>query len=413
MSTKRKFTARVNAPIIKSSIKSLGKSRVDDSRMVVVGGTDKAVNSSQDVVEISSESASGSADEEGDDSEDEVDGAGAAAPRADVSMADADTTLNQENEASNSEDQEAAEPSFGDLVRVNASEAIDVAGAFDDPSQALSYPQGSRAIAPPSGASLGTVLTQALKTNDVSLLESCLHTTDLNTIRATIQRLNSPLAGTLLKKLAERLHRRPGRAGSLMVWVQWTLVTHGGYLATQRDLIQKLAELNRVIEQRAKGLQSLLSLKGKLDMLESQMQLRRSMQGQARGFDEDDEEDVIYVEGQEDSDSEEAEEAATAARPKKMAANGDLMDISEGESDDSDDMPTTANGIIGDSGDEDDSEDDLIDDEAEETDADSGDEDEVDHDDQDSEEEDESDDAAPSAPPTKMQRVGGMFSKKR
>src|SRR5436305_8171617 len=101
------------------------------------------------------------------------------------------------------------------------------------------------------------------------------------------------------------MHKRPGRAGSLMVWVQWTLVAHGGYLATQPDLMKKLTTLKRVIDDRARGLQPLLSLKGKLDMLEAQMQLRRSMQSSGMGPDEeDDEEGVIYVEGQEDEGSE-------------------------------------------------------------------------------------------------------------
>jgi U3 small nucleolar RNA-associated protein 5 len=188
--------------------------------------------------------------------------------------------------------------------------------------------------------------------------------------------------------------------------VQWTLVSHGGYLATQPDLIKKLAELNKVIDERAKGLQSLLSLKGKLDMLEAQIELRRSMQIQRRRLDEGEEDDgVIYVEGQE------SEEDEAAAKPQRLAPNGDLEDISDDASEVSEDMPM-ANGIIADSDDEEDSsdDDDLIDDEAEETDADSGDEDEVDHDDQDSQGEDESDDGVP---PAKLPRTGGLFSKKR
>jgi U3 small nucleolar RNA-associated protein 5 len=176
-------------------------------------------------------------------------------------------------------------------------------------------------------------------------------------------------------------------------------------LATQPDLIKKLAELNKVIDERAKGLQSLLSLKGKLDMLEAQIELRRSMQNQRRRLDEgEDDEGVIYVEGQE---SEEEEEVA---KSKRLARNGDLKDISDEESEVSD-MPMT-NGIIADSDEEDDSsdDDDLIDDEAEETDADTSDEEEVDHDDQDSEGQEESDDGIP---PTKLPRTGGLFSKKR
>ena len=173
-------------------------------------------------------------------------------------------------------------------------------------------------------------------------------------------------------------------------------------MATQKDLIKKLAELNRVIDERAKGLQSLLSLKGKLDMLEAQIELRRNMQNQRRRIDEDEEDEgVIYVEGQES-------EEEGIAKPQRLAQNGDLEDISDG-SEVSEDMPMT-NGVIADSEDEEDSsdQDDLIDMEAEETDDDSGDEDEVDHDDEDSEEESDEE-----PPPTKMQRVSGMPSKRR
>jgi U3 small nucleolar RNA-associated protein 5 len=142
-------------------------------------------------------------------------------------------------------------------------------------------------------------------------------------------------------------------------------------------------------------------------MLEAQIELRRSMQIQRRRLDEGEEDDgVIYVEGQE------SEEDEAAAKPQRLAPNGDLEDISDDASEVSEDMPM-ANGIIADSDDEEDSsddDDDLIDDEAEETDADSGDEDEVDHDDQDSQGEDESDDGVP---PAKLPRTGGLFSKKR
>ncbi|KAE8452863.1 hypothetical protein EG329_013135 [Mollisiaceae sp. DMI_Dod_QoI] len=410
MSTKRKLPQKLGQPVVKQTAKVPGKGNLDESTTVVSSGGDaikSKSNGTQESIEISS-------DEEEVEQEDDSDAESAeeeqSEAEADVPMEDAEETVN--GVIPDDGNEEVGEPSFGDLVRANASEPIDVAGAFEDPAHATSYPKNPQ-IQAPSGASLGTVLTQALKTNDVSLLESCLHTTDVNTIRATIQRLESPLAGTLLQKLAERLHRRPGRAGSLMVWVQWTLVTHGGYLATQRDLMKKLAELNKVIDERAKGLQSLLSLKGKLDMLEAQIELRRSMQNQRRRIDEDeDDEGVIYVEGQE---SEEEVESG-AAKPQRLARNGDLEDISDAESEVSEDMPLT-NGVIADSEEEEEDssdEDDLIDDAAEETDVDTGDEDEVDHDDQDSQgDDDESDDGLQASRPTKMPKTSGLFSKKR
>jgi U3 small nucleolar RNA-associated protein 5 len=402
MSTKRKLPQKLGQPAAKQSAKVVGRGHLDESKAVVTGGGNatRSVTNGVEVVDISSDS---SQDEEEDSGEESSEGEDSA-PEADVAMEDAGSPAEVPLPG---DIEESGEPSFGDLVRANASEPIDVAGAFEDPSlSTVAYPKGTQ-IQPPSGASLGTVLTQALKTNDVSLLESCLHTGDINIIRATIQRLESPLAGTLLQKLADRLHRKPGRAGSLMVWVQWTLVTHGGYLATQPDLIKKLAELNKVIDERAKGLQSLLSLKGKLDMLEAQIELRKSMQNQRRRLDEgEDDERVIYVEGQESEEEQEIQ-------PKRLARNGDLEDISDGESEVSEDMLMT-NGIIADSDEEDESsEEDLLDDEAEETDADTGDEEEVDHDDQDSDGEAESDDGIQATPPTKISRTGGLFSKKR
>ncbi|KAH6683154.1 putative U3 small nucleolar RNA-associated protein 5 [Halenospora varia] len=400
MSTKRKLPQKLGTPRVNQSAKVVGKGNLDESRTVVSGGANtikSRMNGVREVVEISSDSdQSDPADDSPDESADEED-----VPK----LNGGDVDMGDTKESAPEDAEENAEPSFGDLVRANASEPIDVAGAFEEPSnRTLAYPQGSQ-IQAPTGASLGTVLTQALRTNDVSLLESCLQTVDVNTIRATIQRLESPLAGILLEKLAERLHRRPGRAGTLMVWVQWTLVTHGGYLATQKNLIKKLSDLNRVIEERAKGLQPLLSLKGKLDMLEAQIELRRSMQDQRRRIDEDEEDEgIIYVEGQESEDEDQL------AKPTRLDPDGNLVDISDG-SEISEDMPMT-NGVIADSDeeDEDSSDNDLIDDIAEETDNDTGDEDEVDHDDHDSEEE-ESDDEAP--PPTKLQRMSGALSKRR
>lgn len=408
MSTKRKLPQKLGQPTVKQSAKVLGKGNLDESKTVVSSGGNAMKgkpNGTQESIEISSDEDEPEQENSDADSEEEQE----SEAEADVPMEDAEVIA--DGPIPNDKNEEAGEPSFGDLVRANASEPIDVAGAFED-HNAVSFPKNSQLQAP-SGASLGTVLTQALKTNDVSLLESCLHTTDVNTIRATIQRLESPLAGTLLEKLAERLHRRPGRAGSLMVWVQWTLVTHGGYLATQRDLMKKLAGLNKVIDERAKGLQSLLALKGKLDMLEAQIELRRSMQNQRRRGDSDEgDEGVIYVEGQESEEEADLE----IPRPQRLARNGDLDDISDEDSEVSEDMPMTNGVIAGSEDEEEDSsdEDDLIDDAAEETDADTGDEDEVDHDDQDSQgEDDESDDGAQAARPLKLAKTSGMFSKKR
>ena len=277
------------------------------------------------------------------------------------------------------------EPSFGELIRANASEAIDVQNSVAEPNPQSLVPSTDKSVQLPSGMSFGTVLTQALRTNDKSLLESCFHVKDLTTIRSTIERLDSSFAFTLLERLAERLHNRPGRAGSLMVWIQWTLVSHGGYLAGQKDLMMKLASLHNVVQERANSLQPLLALKGKLDMLEAQMNLRRGMQARSRGRNEEDGEAVIYVEGQDESDSEQDQVEFKG----RVTASRNMNDrVPDGNDTDSGhDMPMVNGGTADSEEEASEGEEGMFDDEASSTEQDSGNEsvsEKTDHDDVDS-----------------------------
>lgn len=419
---KAKGSAVTAAPT--NGVRDISHTQVNDSRTIVTKGgihEDTPIEMDQPaVINISS------SDEE---EESESDAESIAEPQqlltngeanADVEMQDANSDLNEVLDGR----EEPEEPSFGDLIRANAPDTIDVAAAFKDLKGQIVAPYPGKSAHLPSGMSLGTVLTQALRTNDVNLLETCLHQRDLNIVRATIERLNSSFAASLLQKLAERLHSRPGRAGSLMVWVQWTLVAHGGYLASQPDVVKKLNALYQVVKERASSLQSLLSLKGKLDMLEAQMNLRKSMQRRAgldARHDEEDEDAVIYVEGQEDSSSEDEsddepdERNALLSRKTKTSLhdldiNGDIEDNSEDS-----DMPNAIEGTISEdesSGDESDA---LTDDEASETDEDSGDEvsdDKIDYDDVDSLDEDEDHEEGPvRKPPSPTQLTNGINKK--
>ncbi|OCK85726.1 NUC189-domain-containing protein [Lepidopterella palustris CBS 459.81] len=368
------------------------KDKVDDSKTVVgVGagsghGDVEMEDIGKEVVEISSDeeeesdygsSCHGEEEDAKAGEEKEVD----EAPAGDAVMADG--CVNGE-EAPAEITAEPEEPSFGEMLRANAPEIVDVEATFKDPSaesRTLAPASRNRQLSVPSATSLGTVLTQALRTNDKDLLESCFGMNDLESVRSTIERLPSHLVATLLQKLAERLHKRPGRAGNLMVWVQWSLVAHGGYLAGQPKVVMQLANLNKVLKERASGLQPLLSLKGRLDMLYAQLELRKSIQKRAAIGDEDDEA-VIYVEGDEESSSDDeavqaerlANDGVPKARKIKSGKRLDVSDIEESESSD-DEMPTTVNGIDHVENSEDDSEDSegMLDDEAEETENDTGD----------------------------------------
>ena len=430
-------------------VKDMGKTHVDESHTVVANGGDaddiSMADEQPEVISISS------AEEETDSEEDEDDNApaglleaktlnsggveeGDARKDEDVNMEDVGGQQESKAAEEDVETQEDGEPSFGDLIRANAPEPIEVQAAFTDPNAQSLVPTREKGLEQlPSGMSLGTVLTQSLRTNDTNLLETCFHVKELSAIRATIERLDSSFATILLQRLAERLHSRPGRAGSLMVWIQWTLVAHGGYLAGQPEIMKKLASLHRVVKDRANSLQPLLSLKGKLDMLEAQMNLRKSMQARskiANNFEEDDEEDVIYVEGQEESDSEDEEEQGDAmdSQPAKPGAkaqetgefdNSDAAGDSASEDDDEeseDEMPTTTNGIIAESEDSENDVEGMFDEEASSTDHESRDEDsedEVDHESIDTENSSDADTSPPHKRPAKAKLSNGLKPKKR
>lgn len=290
MFAKRKAPTTLASPAVKQSAKAPTRSRIDETR-TAVSTTDSIQNqppqsSAAEPIEISS----GSSDEEYDLEEDASDAEaskttsrpkqngvpapGGAAATPSKTLTNGDTEM---ADPGSSDEDDSAEPTLGDLLR--GSTTVDVSTSLQQKqtttTSLLPLTKQPQALVPaPTLSSLGTVLNQALRTDDSDLLESCLSTSDLPTVRATIERLDSALAGVLLSKLASRMHRRPGRAQSLMTWVQWTLVAHGGALAGRADLLARLSDLNRVLEERSRGLPSLLALKGKLDMLDSQMQLR-------------------------------------------------------------------------------------------------------------------------------------------
>ncbi|KAF5026878.1 hypothetical protein F66182_1017 [Fusarium sp. NRRL 66182] len=388
MSTKRKAPVKLAAPVSRTSARIPNRATIDESK-ASISGPDALQPSQVETIEISSDADS---DEDLSDAE---------SPEEQQPAKETAVAKSKINGQSNDEDSDAepTSPSFGELLRAE-NDVIDVPSALNN---AVSQPM-QNAIAPPTHQSLTTVLSQALRTDDTDLFESCLHTTDLPTIRNTIERLDSALAGVLLTKLAARLYRRPGRAGNLMTWVQWTLVAHGGALASQPKVIHNLSGLQKVLAERAKGLSSLLALKGKLDMLEGQMDLRRKMSrgaglhmGDNSDSESDQDEDVIWVEGEDDA-------ARTPGRRRGLDTDFD-------DSDDDADVPIT-NGFVGDSDDEEDvSAGEEDDSDAEE----SLDEDEVNHDDVDESmgEDEESDVEAAAAPPSKLQKTAASFGKRR
>ncbi|KAG5937373.1 hypothetical protein E4U53_008206 [Claviceps sorghi] len=423
MSTKRKAPGKLVAPVVKSSAKAPTKNTIDETR-ASISGTDALQGSQLDMIEISSDAASDDEDISDAEMQEAVEPVNGDTIKKEIVAAcvNGKHNKNKEDEAGEESDNGETSPSFGELLRGN--DAIDVSALLQQSFSTgnMTTQPARAAIVPPSHQSLTTVLTQALKTDDTELLESCLHTTDLPTVRNTIERIDSSLAGNLLTKLAARLHRRPGRAGNLMTWVQWTLVSHGGALASQPKVIQSLNSLQKVLAERAKGLNSLLALKGKLDLLQSQMDLRRRMQctsgllrqGESSDYDED--EDVIWVEGETNPISRKDLNGYASSRKKsrndKNSGHADDNDEDEEEEEEEDEGLHVPN-MDGDSQDEEEDSDPQEEDDSDAAEE-SLDENEVDHDDVDeSLGEDEESEVEAAAPPSKLQKVSKVFSKKK
>ncbi|KAK6371844.1 Small subunit (SSU) processome component [Exophiala oligosperma] len=361
-----------------NGVKDLGKSHVDESQTVIVNGGNRPVTI--DLASDSSEEAADESDEEAEEEEEEEeeskqpdnvdDDEDPEVPDSDEEMAEADATV--ATNAASDEDMadDDAEPTFGELLASRHQSEIAISSALP-PDQSTTTLKSRPGAVIPGGMSLGTVLTQALRTNDNNLLEACLHTRDLDIVKNTIQRLDSHLAGLLLSRLAERLASRPGRYGSLIAWVQWTCIAHGGAIAAQPDTTANLRTLYQVLGQRTRTLDNLLLLKGKLDMLDGQLRYRKQVLAAQGGRGEGhDEPGMIYIEGVQgdgnwESDEDEDEDLdedmerpakRTKGRGKGRKALEDLIE-SEGESEEEDeDMMHLENGVAEES-DEDEDED--------------------------------------------------------
>lgn len=292
--------------------RKMGKNRLNESNAVVMNGSGNTDTVQEDkapiVIDISSAEENSSSDAETEDSAPVQSTTATSIPERFDS--DAVTPGKRDLESTASIQQAGqvlssqAEPTFAELLRAGAPKPIDLSESHQDLLEA-GRPANSditlQQTAP--GLSLSTVLSQSLKTNDKRLLQSCLQNRDLATVRTTIERLNPELAPGLMQKLAQLLHSRPGRAGSLLVWVQWTLIAHGGSLAGRADVMKDLRSLHDVVKQRANSLQSLLTLKGKLDMLEAQMNIRNRLKKNSKRIEDTDEGAILYVEGQSEEDS--------------------------------------------------------------------------------------------------------------
>jgi U3 small nucleolar RNA-associated protein 5 len=114
---------------------------------------------------------------------------------------------------------------------------------------------------------LTAMLTQALISSDVEMLEKALWTSDKKVIYATIQRLNVVHVIPLLDELVIRIQKRPTRTHLLVEWLRGCLLIHQGYLVSVPHLTYKLGSLYKSLVNRVDVLNKLSRLNGRLDII--------------------------------------------------------------------------------------------------------------------------------------------------
>ena len=138
------------------------------------------------------------------------------------------------------------------------------------------------------GPSMAMTLNQAIKSGDGKLLEEVLQICrGGGMIESTIRKVPTSLVFELLQQLVIRIESKPIRTAKLLVWIKNILVIHMAHLLTIPKLNEQLSRLYKVIESRTMTFDKLLCLDGKLDLILSQLSIRR-----------DDETEHVYEEAE-------------------------------------------------------------------------------------------------------------------
>lgn len=154
-----------------------------------------------------------------------------------------------------------------------------------------------------SAGTLSVILTQSLKNNDHSLLETVFSNNDHEVIKNTIHRITPVSAVQLLERIAERIARQVYRFDQLSVWLKWVVVIHGSVLASMPGLESKLAGLHATLTKKADTLPRLLEIQGRLQMLEQQNELKREILEDSDSDEDAELSDVEYIEAIDDAEA--------------------------------------------------------------------------------------------------------------
>jgi U3 small nucleolar RNA-associated protein 5 len=288
---------------------------------------------------------------------------------------DADTQLPN----AGSLDVDATQPTLAERLK-----SLNVVEPFLGPSSGGPTTSKSKLPTLGSGMTLTQTLIQALHSSDSGLLESCLAHTDPKLIRATVKRLPTQLVLPFVDNLVERLGRNKkgaaaGTGGAnaqrgreIVAWLRGVLVVHIGYLLTVRlsppvvyaspyahhrlrqvpSLVSRLASLHKTVDARLVMHDRLLALNGRLELLVSQIDMRRE-EAMPRSQSASNTGVTRYVEGESSDEMEmdDAQDDEGSVEDVVLGAASEKEDQDESEEvdedeDDEEGGPRTADGFM-------------------------------------------------------------------
>lgn len=200
-----------------------------------------------------------------------------------------------------------------------------------------------------SNNTLTTVLSQSLKNNDHSLLETVLTNRDQQVIQNTISKLDSSLAIILLDRISERIARQANRFDQLVYWLKWIIIIHGGILSSLPGLSSKLSNLHGILSKKADTLPRLMQLQAKMQIIYEQSEIKRHSMGHTTAAEDEEDDEDTDIEYIEELDDAKLLNGGISESDEYMNSDGiedvDMDDSEEEEASDKEQVPE-ANGKV-------------------------------------------------------------------
>jgi len=203
----------------------------------------------------------------------------AATAAAAVSAATESSPINRKRKLSEKVDSSAAASdvvvpaaSFGEILAASNQTA---SSSKISSSSSSSTPVSSQLGLLPKPKEKTILLTQGLVSRDTSIVNNVLQESNDVVIRNTVKSLAIDYVQPLLDVLSPRLGGHSKTATNAAKWLKWILKLHAGFLLSHGHLLDKMEKMRRAMEARAETLDRAARLQGRLELVLTQVKLRK------------------------------------------------------------------------------------------------------------------------------------------